>query len=172
MRERLPQHTSDSMGKQRMVCNRGYKVQECSQQLAVLSATLDHYHGDRVSPWTWVLVKSEDWKRIVRSLHGNADSPAFTVLDLRETFLEEALFVPIAGRSAELLQVWSVPLDKFLSLAVTHELGHAICSESDEARADRFGALLRQGNEGKCFGANPDAGPRYQVHSKVPTKMN
>jgi hypothetical protein len=160
------------MDTHRMVCNTGYKVQECSQQLAVLRATLDHYHADRVGPWTWVLVKSEDWKRIVRDLHGNTDSPAFTLLDMRETFLEEALFVPLAGRSAELLQVWSVPLDKFLSLAVTHELGHAICSEPDEDRADRFGVLLRQGNEAKCFDAKPDAGLRYQVQSKVPTKMN
>ena len=36
------------------------------------------------------------------------------------------------------------------SLAVTHELGHAICDEHDEAAADRFGEELRKGNTPPC----------------------
>jgi hypothetical protein len=119
-------------------------------QLSLLRATLASYHAETLGPWTWILVKSQDWKPMVRSFQGNTDSPAFSVLETRETFLEEALFVQVSGRSAELLRVWSLPPDKFLHLAVTHELGHAMCDERDEARADQFGVLLRQGKEAKC----------------------
>src|SRR5262249_31017368 len=119
-----------------------------------LRAALDRYHAETVGPWTWVLVKSEDWKPIVQSFRGNTNSPAFTVLEKRETFLEEALFVQVPDRSIELLQTWSVPLDKLLSLAVTHELGHAMCHDLDEARADLFGRMLRSGSKGNCTGTD------------------
>jgi precorrin-6B methylase 2 len=36
------------------------------------------------------------------------------------------------------------------SLAVTHELGHAICAERNEAAADRFGEELRKGHTPPC----------------------
>jgi hypothetical protein len=139
---------------QRLLCNTGYRVPECLQQLAVLRAALDRYHAESLGPWTWVIVKSEDWKPIVRGHGGNTDSPAFTVSEKRETFLEEALFVPVAQRSAELLTAWSVPLNEFLDLAVTHEMGHGICHDRNEARAVQFSMLLRQGKEAKCAGTN------------------
>lgn len=43
-----------------------------------------------------------------------------------------------------------VPFDQFLDLAVTHELGHAMCGESDEIKAERFGRELRQGKMAVC----------------------
>jgi hypothetical protein len=135
---------------QRFVCNTGYKVSECLQQLASLKSALVPYNAEKLGAWTWVLVKSEDWKPIVRRLGGNTDSPAFTVLEKRQTFLEEALFVPVGGRQVELLRVWSVPLDKFLDFAITHELGHGICNTTDESRADTFGRLLREGKNPGC----------------------
>jgi len=151
-------HTADSVNTQRLQCNTGYTLSECSRQLSLLRATLAMYHAETLAPWTWVLVKSQDWKFIVRSLRGNTDSPAFSDLERRVTFLEEALFVQVAGRSAELLRVWSVPLDRLLLLAVTHELGHAMCDELDEAKADKFGVLLRQGREAKCAGGSSSRG--------------
>jgi len=142
--------TFESVGAQRHVCNTGYKVPECLHQLSLLRAVLDRYHANAFGPWTWVLVKSEDWKPIVGSFGGNVDSPAFTVLDKRETFLEEALFAPVGPRSAELLRTWSVPMDKLLSFTVTHELGHALCLELDEAKAEIFAIAMRQGEQARC----------------------
>ena len=134
-------HTADSVNTQRLQCNTGYTLSECSRQLSLLRATLAMYHAETLAPWTWVLVKSQDWKFIVRSLRGNTDSPAFSDLERRVTFLEEALFVQVAGRSAEF-----------------HELGHAMCDELDEAKADKFGVLLRQGREAKCAGGSSSRG--------------
>lgn len=135
---------------QRFVCNIGYKVRECGQQLALLRSALAPYHPDRLGKWTWILVRSEDWKPILQRLGGDPDSPAFSVLEKRETFFEEALFVLTAARSAELLRVWSIPLDQLLNVAVTHELGHDICMDVSEARADKFGRLLREGRNPEC----------------------
>lgn len=82
---------------QRFVCNTGYKLSECLQQLGILKSALAPYGAEKLGAWTWVLVKSEDWKSIVQRLGGNTDSPAFTVLEKRQTFLEEALFAPDGG---------------------------------------------------------------------------
>jgi len=135
---------------ERFVCNTGYKVPECVEQLTRLRSALVPYPTEKLGRWTWVLVKTEDWKSIVQRLGGNIDSPAFSVLEKRETFLEEALFKPAGSRQVELLRVWSVPLDKFLEVAITHELGHGICNELDEARADTFGRLLRDNKNPEC----------------------
>jgi hypothetical protein len=135
---------------QRLVCNTGYKISECQQQLGVLRAALAPYPSHRLGTWTWVLVKSQDWKPIVQRMGGNADSPAFSVMEKRETFLEEALFVPVGSRQVELLRIWSIPVDKFLDVAITHELGHGICHDLSEARADVFSRLLREHKEPEC----------------------
>jgi hypothetical protein len=42
--------------------------------------------------WTWILVQSRDWKPILRRVGRDPDSPALTILEKRQTFLEEALF--------------------------------------------------------------------------------
>jgi hypothetical protein len=135
---------------QRFICNTGYKVPECLEQLSMLRSALVPYPTEKLGPWTWVLVKSDDWKSIVRRMGGNTDSPAFSVLANRETFLEEALFKPAGSRQAELLRVWSIPLGKFLEVAITHELGHGTCNELDEGRADTFGRLLRENKNPEC----------------------
>jgi len=68
----------------------------------------------------------------------NPDSPAFSALVPRETFLEEALFAHNPVRTAELMEEWQKSMPKLLELAVSHELGHALCEEPNEAAADRF----------------------------------
>jgi len=135
---------------QKFACNTGYSVPECIRQLSALREALKPYHPERLGAWTWVLVKSADWKAILLSRALNADSPAFTVLEKRQTFLEEALFVRVPNRSAELLRFWSVPLDKMLDFAITHELGHAACNMQDEHFADSFGRQLREGQNPEC----------------------
>ena len=49
---------------------------------------------------------------------------------------EEALFNPRPDRGRTLLAKWRMPLDELLPFAVAHELGHALCREVDERRAN------------------------------------
>jgi hypothetical protein len=58
--------------------------------------------------------------------------------------------VPRPKRLAELMDKWHMPFDQFLDFAVTHELGHAMCRESDEIKAERIGRELRQGKMAVC----------------------
>jgi hypothetical protein len=78
------------------------------------------------------------------------NSPAFTALDQRETFFEEALASPVPERRAELIRQWSLSMDDLLNLAVTHELRHALCNERDERKADHYGEQLRTGEAIEC----------------------
>jgi hypothetical protein len=96
------------------------------------------------------LVRSQDWTPISVLLGLKPESPAFTAVDRRETFLKEALFKRRGLRAAELQREWLMPRDQLLDLAVTHELGHALCSEPNEAVADRFGEELRRGHRPRC----------------------
>ena len=128
---------------QHFVCNTGYSVQQCHQQMSVLRPLLDKYGAARLGDWTWVLVKSEDWKTMQQTHGLDPDSPAFTVLNRRETFFEEALLSPVTERRVELIRQWSLSMDDLLNLAVTHELGHALCNERNEKKADAYGEQLR-----------------------------
>ena len=131
-------------------CHTGYSLTQCQKDILELKKVLAHYPIVGLGHWTWVLVRSQDWKPISQMLRLNPDSPAFTALEPRETFLEEALFVHDPLRTAELMQEWQKSMPKLLELAVTHELGHAYCKESNEAAADRFGEELRKGQLMRC----------------------
>jgi hypothetical protein len=135
---------------QHFVCNTGYTARECHEQMSVLRPLLEKYGAGHLGDWTWVLVKSQDWKAI-QLLHGmDPESPAFTVLNRRVTFFEEALLSPVPERRVELVRQWSLGMDDLLTLAITHELGHAFCSERDERKADAYGEQLRKGEPAQC----------------------
>ncbi len=102
--------------------------------------------------WTWILVRSQDWTPILRPVGRDPDSPAFTILEKRRTFLEEALFNAGPERSRTLLEKWRMPLDQLLVFAVAHELGHAVCQETDEARAKAYAEQLRRTGKVTCLG--------------------
>jgi len=136
--------------RQHFVCNLPYTHQQCQQQMNVLNLQLDKYDAGRLGEWTWILVKSADWKDIQLKHGMNPDSPAFTVLDRRETFFEEALVSPVTPRRAELIKAWSLGIDDLLQLAITHELGHAFCTEKNEKKADDYGRELRSGQVVVC----------------------
>jgi hypothetical protein len=53
-------------------------------------------------------------------------------------------------RQNELMSKWGTGLDRLLDLAVTHELGHALCNDPDERRADKFGQGLREKRAPAC----------------------
>ena len=131
-------------------CHTGYSLPQCQKDILQLKSVLHRYPIEALGHWTWVLVRSQDWKPISRRLRLNPESPAFTALEPRETFLEEALFLHDPERTAELIQVWRSSIPKLLELAVTHELGHALCGAVNEVVAERFGEDLRNGREPRC----------------------
>ena len=137
---------------QRFICDIGYSQEKCDQQMSILRKALTKYSVSQPDNWTWVLVLSDRWKPILRQRRVNPNTPAFTYLDKRQTFVEEAIVVSEGAieRRTELLKDWRVPLDQLLDLAVTHELGHAICHEPDEGKADRYGRTLREGKPLVC----------------------
>jgi|SRR5215469_17785557 len=148
-------------------CHTGYSLPQCQKDILQLKRVLTRYPIEALGPWTWVLVRSQDWKPISRMLRLNPDSPAFTALEPRETFLEEALFVHDPERTAELMREWRSSMPELLELAVTHELGHALCQQASEAVAVRFGQDLRNGLEPRCQ-LSSNAGHRTVAGAKEP----
>jgi hypothetical protein len=147
---RRPETERAILPSQEFHCHTGYSLAQCQKDILELKKVLAHYPIEGLGHWTWVLVRSQDWKPISQMLRLNPESPAFTALDLRETFLEEALFVHDPLRTAELMEEWQRSMPKLLELAVTHELGHAFCQEPNEAAADHFGEELRNGRLTRC----------------------
>ena len=86
----------------------------------------------------WILVRSQDWKQLTSQLNLNASSPAFSQLEYRQTFLDEALIVLEPKRELELLTKWNIPFNQLVDVAISHELGHAFCNEPDEIKAEHL----------------------------------
>ena len=133
-------------------CDTGYKQADCTEQVNQLGGILVRMDLSPLGNWTWVLVRSQDWKPILRRVGRDPKSPAFTILEKRQIFLEEALFNTVPARSRELLEEWRMPLDQLRTFAVTHELGHALCQETDEARAEEYAEQLRSTGRAACLG--------------------
>lgn len=147
----LGEHPDDARSpKMSYYCNTGYSEGACQVQVTRLRQTLGNFELAALGEWEWILVRSDDWARILRRVGRDPDSPAFTILEQRRTFLEEALFLPMAGRSRTLLEKWRVPLDQLLDVAVTHELAHAICRERDEGRTHAYADQLSQSGRVAC----------------------
>ncbi len=144
---------------QHFVCNTGYTVERCRKDLDVLRKALANYPVAQLGNWTWILVRSEDWKAILLPRGLDPDSPAFTYYPKRETFVEEALVRQVPARGRELLLKWNMSMRNLLDLAIAHELGHALCNDKDEWNANRVGQLLRDGKALSC-GANLEAKAR------------
>src|SRR5215472_993151 len=85
-------------------CDVGYTVIDCEAQLRRLRDVLTPLELTRLGEWTWILVRSDDWKPILRRVGRDPDSPAFTILEKRQTFLEEALFRFDPARSRTLIE--------------------------------------------------------------------
>jgi hypothetical protein len=137
--------------RQHFVCNIGYTQQQCDIDMAVLRKALAKYPVDELGEWTWVLVGSEDWKRILFDRGFRPDrSPAFSVLPERETFFETALVTRVSFRGFQLSRLWHMPIEDLLDLAIRHELAHALCNDPNEAKADRAAIGLKNGAALSC----------------------
>jgi hypothetical protein len=155
-------------------CHTGYPLEQCKKDIAQLKSVLTRYPIEALEHWTWILVRSEDWKPISRRLRLYPDSPAFTALEPRETFLEGALFLHDPERTSELMREWQRSIPALLELAVSHELGHAICEEPNEATADRFGEDLRKGQIPPCRvakGARTKTVAEGELHGLKPNAL-
>jgi hypothetical protein len=118
--------------------------------MVVLRKALANYRASDLGDWTWVLVRSENWKLILLARGLDPAVPALTALDLRTTFFEEALVAGSSGRLSELMDIWHLGRQSLLDLAVRHELGHALCKDANERKAERVARLLEQRKPVSC----------------------
>jgi hypothetical protein len=132
------------LNQEELYCDSSYALSECREQIQKLKQALQPYPTALLPNWKWVLVRAERWKPLAASLHLDTDSPAITLLDDNTTLLEESLIAPRAERAAELINSYKIALDQLLDVAISHELGHAICHEQNEFRADSIGRDLRK----------------------------
>ena len=132
------------------LCSQKYDKTECVKDATALRKAMSPYPLQLLGPWSFVLVPADDWKALVRSQGGDAVSPAFSMLDQRATLLDSSLFSPSASRNKELMQRFSLMGAPLVELALTHEMGHGICLEKDERRADNYGKDLRDGKVPDC----------------------
>jgi hypothetical protein len=132
------------------LCSQKYDRAECLKDATALRQAMAPYPMQLLGAWSFVLVPADDWKSLVSGQGGDPVSPAFSVLDQRVTLLDGSLFVGSASRSKELMRRFSVMGARLVDLAVTHEMGHGICQEKDERRADDYGRELRNGKVPDC----------------------
>jgi hypothetical protein len=118
--------------------------------MAVLKNVLDRYGADRLGEWSWVLVRTSDWRAILSIRGFDAGSPAFTYLPGNETFFDDALTMQESIRGMELTQLWQMPIEELLDKAVRHELAHAFCKEKDEFRARIIEEQFRSSSPVAC----------------------
>jgi hypothetical protein len=132
------------------LCSQKYDRAECVKDATALRQAIARYPVQLLGSWTFVLVPADDWKALVRGQGGDPVSPAFSMLDQRMTLLDGSLFVASASRNKELLQRFDMIGATLLDLAVTHEMGHGICEEKNERKADDYGRELREGKAPDC----------------------
>lgn len=70
----------------------------------------------------------------------------------KDYIFEEALVDGPPGRVSELMDIWHADRDGLLNLAVRHELGHALCNDENERKADHVARLLEQKKPTACEG--------------------
>ena len=124
-------------------CTTSYAAPRCVADCNALAKVLTKYPIETLGDWRFVLANSDRWAEIMSALGGHQKSPAFSVLESRVTVLDEALFHATASRNTELLQQYGISLDRLLDYAVSHELGHAMCKDWKEWRAEQVGRNLR-----------------------------
>lgn len=132
-------------------CSQDYDKSQCLKDALALREALAPYPTRLLGEWSFYLVAADDWKELVHSQGANTVSPAFSLLLGRATVLESSLFSPKAPRAAELMKWSGLPIgEPLVDLAITHEMGHAICQDKNERRADDYGKQLREGKIPDC----------------------
>ena len=141
-------------------CTTDYDPSQCLTSVALLARVLERYPTEKMGQWTFVLAGSARWKQTIKELGGDTESPAFSELDARVTVFKEELFETVDSRQAMVARRFGLPPGSILDYAVTHEMGHAICGESQENLANKYGSDLRRGISPMC--------PTYRKRSNTP----
>src|SRR5215468_6981681 len=76
--------TNGNATKQHFACNVGYTANECQIAATVLRKALARYPVDALGEWTWVLVRTVDWKQVLDAKEMNVNDPAFSNLTRRK----------------------------------------------------------------------------------------
>lgn len=152
-------------------CTTSYIASRCVADLNALAQVLTKYPLEKLGAWQFVLASTDRWGEIMNSLGSQERSPAFTVIGCRVTILDEVLFRASASRKTELLQQYGVPLDRLLDYAVTHELGHAICHDWKEVRAEQVARSLRARMPFVC-GNQGDAHRLFRKNASVDGQLS
>jgi hypothetical protein len=135
---------------QHFICHTGFTADQCRIRMSVLRSALKRYHADDLGEWSWVLVRTIDWKQILNTRGFDSNSPAFTYLPAKETFFDDALTAPESVRGMQLIEIWRMPIEELLDRAVRHELAHALCHEKDESKARLMEERLRSRSPEVC----------------------
>jgi hypothetical protein len=141
---------ADRLATQHFFCHTRYQLDDCLAQIEVLKGVVARFPTEALGQWTWVLVRSQDWKPLVKMLGLDTDSPAFTCLETRTTFIEEALVAKVSGRGSELVARWHMGMTELLNTAVEHEMGHAICQSISESKAKYVAEILEKEGALRC----------------------
>lgn len=142
----------DALLKQHFSCNSGYELDECLTEISILKRDLADLPIDQLGEWSWILVRSLDWKTISKKLEIDPRSPAFICLELRETFIEEALLRDVLGRTETLVVTFQMSRERLRLFAVAHEFAHALCSDKNELKANYLAWLLLGHRSFSCLG--------------------
>ena len=150
-------------------CSQGYDTEDCRHDVAALRRVLAPYPLQLLGEWSFYLVLAPDWKPLARGHGGPAVSPAFSLLLGHATVIDRSLFSGSADRNIE-LEKWSgMPVGPaFVDFAVTHELGHAICQDTNERHANDYGKELRDSKVLDCS-ETPGWKPSGKTQSTAPT---
>jgi hypothetical protein len=59
---------AERLSTQHFFCNTGYELNACHEQIAALKTVVAKFPTEALGPWTWVLVRSQDWKQLTKML--------------------------------------------------------------------------------------------------------
>ena len=152
---------------QHIVCGIGYTISQCRERADALRAVLQRYPIGALGEWTWIVVRSNDWKKALSDRLFSPDVPALTYLPARETYFDEALLLDSSVRAVQLSAAWNMSIPALLDLAIRHEMGHALCNDSDELAAQRTAVLLQSGESPACAARK---GPAQSLLPRVASK--
>lgn len=131
-------------------CTEKYSRNACQNDIFILRQTLGHYPLEGLGRWCFVLASVEEWDAAINQLHLPPESPAFSSLNANLTVIAQTVFSGPIDRRAELMKRFRAPLAELLNIAISHELGHVLCRELDEGKAEIYGQEVRRGKYPTC----------------------
>jgi hypothetical protein len=128
-----------------VVCGNGISTGDCRFSRQVVELSLKRLRS-AVSQWRFVIVRADLWPKLCEDFKARTCAPAFTLLNLRTTYLTSSLTFN-DGRIDEYLQTYTkLTGQERLDWVMSHELGHILCRTANEKDAESTGGKLRFSN--------------------------